>query len=325
MTITVLADQPAFQSFIKGNGINVVHFSATWAPSCEGMNSLLEALVTEYRDVNIATIDAEGVSKVSLQYKIAAAPTVLFFKDSKEVGRVNGYIPAEIRQKVIELTTGVVIIEAGPTNLNEKLEKLVKSHKLMIFIKGTPDQPRCGFSRQLVEMFNSHSLDYGSFDILSDEEVRQGLKEFSNWPTYPQVYHNGELLGGLDVIRDEFADADFLKSLPKKGESSGSSDVDARLKSLVNSHKLMLFIKGNPQQPRCGFSRQTIELLNNINAVYGTFDILDDEEVRQNLKTYSNWPTYPQIYLDGELIGGLDVLREELNDKEFVDSLPKKA
>ena len=58
-----------------------------------------------------------------------------------------------------------------------------------------------------------------------------------------------------------------------------------------------------------GFSRQIIELLNGLGTDYDTFDILEDEEVRQGLKEYSNWPTYPQLYLDGELIGGLDVVR----------------
>lgn len=58
-----------------------------------------------------------------------------------------------------------------------------------------------GFSRQIVQIFKDHSVQYSSFDILSDEEVRQGLKTYSNWPTYPQVYANGELVGGLDIIK----------------------------------------------------------------------------------------------------------------------------
>ena len=62
-------------------------------------------------------------------------------------------------------------------------------------------------------------------------------------------------------------------------------------------------MKGDRDVPKCGFSRQTIELLNSLDAEYATFDIFSDEEVRQGLKTYSNWPTYPQLYIDGELIG----------------------
>ena len=76
-----------------------------------------------------------------------------------------------------------------------------------------------------------------------------------------------------------------------------------RLKKLINSSKCVLFMKGDRDVPKCGFSRQTIELLNSLDAEYATFDIFSDEEVRQGLKTYSNWPTYPQLYIDGELIG----------------------
>ena len=71
----------------------------------------------------------------------------------------------------------------------------------------------------------------------------------------------------------------------------------------------MLFMKGNREEPRCGFSKTTVAILAECNAEYQTFDILSDDEVRQGLKTYSEWPTYPQLYVSGELIGGLDIIR----------------
>ncbi|PIO56924.1 glutaredoxin, partial [Teladorsagia circumcincta] len=171
------------------------------------------------------------------------------------------------------------------------------------------------FSKQTVALLNEIGAKFGSFDILSDEEVRQGLKTYSNWPTYPQLYLDGELIGGLDVIREELKDADFVAKLPKKEEN----DLNARLKKLINKHKLMLFMKGDRHEPQCGFSRQIIQLLDGVKADYETFDILQDEE------TFSNWPTYPQLYLNGELLGGLDVVRAEMADESFVSSLPKKS
>ncbi|KAI8084174.1 glutaredoxin, grx [Gilbertella persicaria] len=79
----------------------------------------------------------------------------------------------------------------------------------------------------------------------------------------------------------------------------------------------MVFMKGSPKSPRCGFSRQVIQLLTEQDVKYSTFDILSDETVRQGLKTFSNWPTYPQIYVESELIGGLDVLKEMIASGEF--------
>jgi len=72
-----------------------------------------------------------------------------------------------------------------------------------------PSHPRCGFSRQIVDILNAHSVTFDAFDILQDEDVRQVLKEFSNWPTYPQLYVNGELVGGLDIVRELVDSGDF--------------------------------------------------------------------------------------------------------------------
>lgn len=69
-------------------------------------------------------------------------------------------------------------------------------------LQGTRDEPKCGFSRQAVALLKEAGVDeYGTFDILQDEDVRQGLKTYSNWPTYPQLYHKGELIGGLDIMK----------------------------------------------------------------------------------------------------------------------------
>lgn len=84
----------------------------------------------------------------------------------------------------------------------------------------------------------------------------------------------------------------------------------------------MVFMKGDRKEPKCGFSRQLIEILRAYPSVeYKTFDILKDEEVRQGLKTYSNWPTYPQVYVKGKLVGGLDIIKELRDEEELEDAL----
>jgi Grx4 family monothiol glutaredoxin len=70
----------------------------------------------------------------------------------------------------------------------------------MLFMKGTPGEPKCGFSRQLVAILRDNAVKYGFFNILADDEVRQGLKEFADWPTFPQLWVDGELVGGLDIV-----------------------------------------------------------------------------------------------------------------------------
>ena len=90
--------------------------------------------------------------------------------------------------------------EGDTEELNKRLEELVKAAPVMLFMKGTPSTPQCGFSRQLVGLLRENGVRYGFFNILADEEVRQGLKAWADWPTFPQLWVGGELVGGLDIV-----------------------------------------------------------------------------------------------------------------------------
>lgn len=90
--------------------------------------------------------------------------------------------------------------ESSKEQLFERLDGLVKAAPVMLFMKGTPSAPQCGFSRQTVQLLREKSVRYGFFNILADDEVRQGLKEYADWPTFPQLWVDGELVGGLDIV-----------------------------------------------------------------------------------------------------------------------------
>jgi len=93
--------------------------------------------------------------------------------------------------------------------LNSRLEKIINSDKVVAFVKGTPDFPQCGFSANTMGILNTLGVPYKTFDILTDESVRQGLKSYSNWPTFPQVYINGKLIGGNDIISELYQDGEL--------------------------------------------------------------------------------------------------------------------
>ncbi|MEM6399828.1 MAG: Grx4 family monothiol glutaredoxin [Cyanobacteria bacterium P01_D01_bin.116] len=84
--------------------------------------------------------------------------------------------------------------------LKERIDNLVQQNKIMVFMKGSKLMPMCGFSNNVVQIINTLAVPYETFDILEDQEVRQGIKEYSNWPTIPQVYINGEFVGGSDIL-----------------------------------------------------------------------------------------------------------------------------
>jgi len=81
-----------------------------------------------------------------------------------------------------------------------RIEDLINSNPLLVFMKGTKLMPQCGFSNNVVQILNSLGVHFETFDVLSDMEIRQAIKEFSNWPTIPQIYLKGEFLGGSDIL-----------------------------------------------------------------------------------------------------------------------------
>lgn len=141
------------------------------------------------------------------------------------------------------------------------------------------------------------------------------MKTYSDWQLYPQVYVNGELIGGLDIVKELIENDEFEDTFPKQ------VPLEERLKILVNKSRVMLFMKGDRTGPKCGFSRQAIDMMNKTGIEYETFDILTDEDVRQGLKDFSEYRTYPQLYVSGELVGGLDIMKEMESAGELIDAV----
>lgn len=86
--------------------------------------------------------------------------------------------------------------------IRKRIEEMVKSKKVFLFMKGTPEAPLCGFSAQASGLLGEHGTDFGTFNVLDDEDIRQGVKDYADWPTIPQLYINGEFVGGCDIITE---------------------------------------------------------------------------------------------------------------------------
>ncbi|KAM5274572.1 glutaredoxin-related protein 5, mitochondrial [Ctenodactylus gundi] len=114
---------------------------------------------------------------------------------------------------------------AGGGGQAEHLDALVKKDKVVVFLKGTPEQPRCGFSNAVVQILRLHGVrDYAAYNVLDDPELRQGIKDYSNWPTIPQVYLNGEFVGGCDILLQMHQNGDLVEELKKLGIRSALLD-----------------------------------------------------------------------------------------------------
>lgn len=172
------------------------------------------------------SINAEELSDISENYDVTAVPFLVLLRNGQVVESVSGSSAVKVRNAIeshaqkdgaaastLGAPNGEVESVSAPKEdqgpvdpvkqkeeLFKRLGDLVKAAPVMLFMKGTPSSPQCGFSRQLVAILRENSVKYGFFNILADDEVRQGLKEYADWPTFPQLWVDGELVGGLDIV-----------------------------------------------------------------------------------------------------------------------------
>ena len=327
-TVTSKAEYEALLAGAPGRSI--FFFWAQWfEPSRQGgaLHGSFTALSEKYPSVSFVLVEAEAVPEVSEVLGVSVVPTFVSLTGAKQIERLEGVNPAELAKlvkRLVELPASVPgTVFTAPSSsstsdsLNQRLDRLINTAPVMLFMKGNPGAPRCGFSKQIVELLQSAQIPFSTFDILQDEEVRAGLKTYSDWPTYPQLYSSGNLVGGLDIVKEMVANEGSEGPLKQQlglndaiSSAPPAQTLDQRLAALVNRSPVMLFMKGNPNEPKCGFSRQIVEILRQQSVSFDSFDILQDEEVRAGLKTYSDWPTYPQLYASGNLVGGLDIVKE---------------
>ncbi|PHH53065.1 Monothiol glutaredoxin-3 [Ceratocystis fimbriata CBS 114723] len=240
---------------VPASSLLVISFHAPWAAPCKQMAIVIETLASEYAPETSSwvSINAEELSDISEQFDVTAVPFIVLMRNGTVLESVSGSSATRVRAAVEKhsatessgsatttAATGAAQSSATPTangaaaqdtqdpeppvdpakakeELFARLKDLVKAAPVMLFMKGTPSSPQCGFSRQLVALLREKSVKYGFFNILADDEVRQGLKEYADWPTYPQLWIDGELVGGLDIIKEEIEnDPEFLKAYSVK-------------------------------------------------------------------------------------------------------------
>jgi monothiol glutaredoxin len=107
--------------------------------------------------------------------------------------------------------------ESAATTVHDFIAKAVADHPVILFMKGVPEQPRCGFSAVTVQILDHLGVDFTGVDVLQSEALREGVKVFSDWPTIPQLYVKGEFVGGCDIVREMFENGELKTFLAEKG------------------------------------------------------------------------------------------------------------
>lgn len=337
----------------SGKFIAVFFYADFHEPSKKGgqMDSLYVQLSKQHRqEALFLRVDAEeeDCEELADRFGVETVPTFAFLDakgeilssfsgaDAPKLASTVSKLASKAKGASLSSSASASASSSSAEKLNARLKQLINAAPVMLFMKGSPADPYCKFSRKVVNLLNEAGAEFGSFDILKDNDVRQGLKAYSDWKTYPQLYVGGKLIGGHDIIV-ELAEESELKDVVSPatkappaapsaddGEKKASTveEIDARIKKIIGSARVVLFMKGSPEEPRCGFSRTICGILAKQTGVkFSHFDILGDDEVRQRIKVYSNWPTFPQLYVNGELVGGLDIVTELEADGELSDVL----
>ncbi|GFZ43226.1 Monothiol glutaredoxin-4 [Saitozyma sp. JCM 24511] len=205
------------------NRVSCLNFWAPWAEPCAAFTKAVEGEATKFPSVLFLSIEAEELADISESFDIEAVPSFLLLRGHTLLARHSGSDTALLHSLLTQhsgapststsapLATSSADPAAPPApaarqrteeEITARCKELMNKHKVVLFMKGNPSAPKCGFSRQTIGLLREKGVEFAWFDILSDEDVRQGLKRVNDWPTFPQIILNGELVGGLDIFRE---------------------------------------------------------------------------------------------------------------------------
>ncbi|KAG2147726.1 glutaredoxin [Suillus bovinus] len=221
-----IPNTPQFQELLSKDlkRISLIYFWTSWAEPCVQMNQVVEGLAKKYPKLLALRVEAEEQADISDSFDINSVPTCLVIQGHALLARIEGGDATQLTETITKYlgnnssvapkaTTSQLPASPLSSETEEQLEArmrdIMNQSAVVLFMKGEPDAPRCGFSRSAVALLREKSVTFTHFDILSDENVRQGLKKLNDWPTFPQFIVKGEFVGGLDVVKEMKESGEF--------------------------------------------------------------------------------------------------------------------
>ncbi|KAJ3782760.1 glutaredoxin [Lentinula aff. detonsa] len=212
--------------------VSVLNFWAEWAEPCKQINAVTIELAKKYPSILFLQIEAETQADIAESFDIESVPSLILLRGHTLLQRITGADAPALTSAVAKFATGssvnpqsktdllpvkasdTVIEKEDPSeDLESRMTRLMNQSQVVLFMKGSPDAPRCGFSRRICGLLRDQKVEFTHFDILSDENVRQGLKKRNDWPTFPQLIINGEFVGGLDIVQEMVENGELAEAL----------------------------------------------------------------------------------------------------------------
>ncbi|KAG2032160.1 thioredoxin-like protein [Suillus americanus] len=212
-----IPNTPQFQELLSKDlkRISLIYFWTSWAEPCKQMNKVVEELAKAYPKLLALRVEAEEQADITDSFDINSVPTCLVIQGHALLGRIEGGDAKRLTETIAKLLGNNSSVAPQSTTspapplssemdeqLEARMQDIMHQSAVVLFMKGEPDTPRCGFSKTAVALLRERKISFTHFDILSDENVRQGLKTLNDWPTFPQFIVKGEFVGGLDVVKE---------------------------------------------------------------------------------------------------------------------------
>ncbi|KAJ7680065.1 glutaredoxin [Mycena rosella] len=226
--LVTVTDAAHFQALLSADlsRVSLLNFWAPWAAPCAQMNDVVQELAKKHPALLALNVEAEAQADIAESFDIEAVPSFVILRGHTLLARIAGADAPALTQAIAahaaapfpapapKSYTSAAPPAAQPADgepLDARLRRLMTQTRVVLFMKGDPATPRCGFSRKIVALLQERGVAFSTFDILEDEDVRQGLKALNDWPTFPQLIVDGELVGGLDIVQEMVENGEFAE------------------------------------------------------------------------------------------------------------------
>lgn len=308
---------------IKDKGI-VVLCCANWYEPCKVLkDNIMQEMVKIYKHLVFTWIDCDKFVELVEKYEVDTVPTVLVFHPHKQdVDKIINPSPDKLNAEIEKQNEYYKsVLSTEKERVFQEIDMILASAPMIAFIKGTPTEPKCKFTRRLLAHFNKYELTFKSYNILEDERIRQWLKIYSNWPTYPQVYINKEFVGGIDVIDQLVEEGEFIDMVPKECKKLPPIEI---FEEMLSSFDVVVIMEGLPDKPNNDASKTLIETLEKNSIKYVTVDYsVLEEEVKEHIKSKYSVDSIPQIFLKKKPFGNQETLQKYVNDGTLESVIPE--
>eukprot|EP01054_Gregarina_sp_Poly1_P002009 Gregarina_sp_Poly_1__2008@NODE_1527_length_3924_cov_82_479907_g1010_i0_p1_GENE_NODE_1527_length_3924_cov_82_479907_g1010_i0NODE_1527_length_3924_cov_82_479907_g1010_i0_p1_ORF_typecomplete_len340_score66_65Glutaredoxin/PF00462_24/5_4e03Glutaredoxin/PF00462_24/5e19Thioredoxin/PF00085_20/0_00056Thioredoxin/PF00085_20/5e03Thioredoxin/PF00085_20/2_4e02SH3BGR/PF04908_15/1_2e04SH3BGR/PF04908_15/0_021Thioredoxin_6/PF13848_6/1_9Thioredoxin_6/PF13848_6/42Thioredoxin_14/PF18402_1/0_081Thioredoxin_13/PF1840 len=310
----------------------VLLFAGTNHPQSNQMWMISETLSKKFAaQVRFAFCDVGRLVSSRKPLQINAIPLVWILKNSEVADVVAGADAQALTEKVMSLVNGSFIPVANNYNLKRMLATAIEAAEMRADeILAEKLVIAAGPLEVASELCQKWTLNHGLNQVFTlplskmdhneiDEELSEAfVKKYNLDPQSLVLFINGEQVPG-DKLDHDF-EVDWLPKIVALNTEMNSR-LNTRMKELINKSEVMLFMKGTKAAPFCKFSKEIVRIFNEAEIDFDYFNIFEDDVIREGLKKYSNWPTYPQVYVRGELIGGLDIIKQMMAESNGVAGL----